>query len=545
MGSNPTAPTMVDKKGLVMAEKSFTDQITEFRQAGFSCLMVCSKEEQIAEAELVRALHRKEARTERILRFSVASALQCLVLDKDDNSTIDIVDPKMTEPDALLAALPKILTKKSEDSPTSAIILPDFCVYLRADAVLRRMFRERIWWARNVGHQIILLTESKIELPDLMNDLTVVYHNLPDRETTQKSLKEMAKQYKVPMAPEEEERCVESLVGMTSMAQSDAIALAIISSTSKPKKIDPKILQENKEREISRRGYLNIVKPNVNFDNVIGHSVLKDWARVRRRAYTRKAKEFGIESPKGIMLVGPPGTGKTLFAKAITNEWQMPLLQLRFSALFSSMLGDTESNVRSAIEIAERMAPCILWADEINRAFGGGHGERDGGTQERVTGEFLTWLSEKTSQVFVLATANDVTGMPAEMLRKGRWDEIWSVSTPSAIERKSIFDLYLKGKKNDVNTQLAAESTDTFIPAEIEAICKSAHLRAFDRFTDGGDDVIHDEDIVYEIKGTVPLAKSMAEQFEKLKEWAEKNARSTTERETVEANTVRRLNVTA
>lgn len=249
--------------------------------------------------------------------------------------------------------------------------------------------------------------------------------------------------------------------------------------------------------------------------------------------------------PKGIMLVGPPGTGKTLFAKAITNEWGMPLLQLRFSALFSSMLGDTEGNVRSAIEIAERMAPCILWADEINRAFGGGHGERDGGTQERVTGEFLTWLSEKTSQVFVLATANDVTGMPPEMLRKGRWDEIWSVSTPSEIERKAIFDLYLNGKENDVDTGLMAASTDSYIPAEIEAICNDAHLRAFDRFTEGGDKMIHDEDVVYEINGTVPLAKSMAEQFDKLKDWAEKNARSTTEKSTAETNSVRRLNVTA
>jgi SpoVK/Ycf46/Vps4 family AAA+-type ATPase len=457
-----------------MTEASFANQISLFNTAGFSCLMVVTREEQVAETEIHKGLNKNE-KAPKVLRFSVASALQELM----PNGKIKVSDAGLTDPMDLMAKLPSVLGLQDSDKKT-VLLLPDFAEFLKRDSILRRCFRERIWWARGVGHQIILIAETKMELPDLMNDITVINHGLPDRETTAKTLNDLATEYKAALTPEEQEVCLEALAGMTSVAQGDAISLALVHHVTnvktKPIKIDPKILQENKEREISRRGYLNIVKPTVSFANVVGHDALKDWSRLRRRGFTRAAREFGVLPPKGMLLAGPPGTGKTLFAKAICNEWGLPLLQLRFSALFTSMLGESEANVRDAIEVAKRMAPCILWADEINRAFGGGSGERDGGTQERITGEFLTWLSEKTEEVFVLATANDVTGMPAEMLRKGRWDEIWAVSTPSPEERAGIFELYLKNKPNTVTVPLMVEASDLWIPAEIEAAVNSAHL---------------------------------------------------------------------
>lgn len=377
-------------------EKSFSDQIRLFRAAGFSCINVVTKEEKVAEEEILNALKDHDA-TGKIFRFSVASALQEISGDGTK-----MIDGELVEPDELINGIPKFMSN-GKGNQTDVLLLPDFTEYLKRDPILRRGLRERIWWARSTGNTIILLSSRKEEIADIENDMTVFHHGLPSAETTENLLVSMANEYGISMSKDEIESCVESLTGMTHVGQSDAVALSLIETGLK--EIKPSILQENKEREIAKREYLRIVKPDVSFDDVVGHGELKDWSVLRRNGFSNKAREFGIaRPPKGSLLVGPPGTGKTLFAKALTNAWGIPLLQFRIGAIFSSMLGDSEAHVRDAIEVAERMAPCIFWIDEINRAFGGDGGERDGGTQQRITGELLTWMSEKTSPVFVLAT---------------------------------------------------------------------------------------------------------------------------------------------
>jgi len=506
-------------------ERTFEEQILLFRKAGFACINLISKEESVVVDEIRRVLG-KDPGTGQVLKYSHAS---CSLIRSEKNKILKQTEKDSNiEPDELFASFMSLMSVGPDD-PTNVIIIPDFGELLRRDPQLRRSLRERIWWCQNSGHQIILLTTKVEELPEIENDITVYHHGLPDVIQTKKLISRMSNDYGLVMGEDDIHQCAESLSGMTSHAQEDAVSLSLVDSKMKgDQKIDPSILLESKEREIAKRPYLKIVKPNVSFDDVVGHDLLKDWAKMRRMGFTTKAKEFGIKTPKGMLLVGPPGTGKTLFAKALTNAWGgMPLLQFNIGAIFNSMLGESEANIREAIEIAERMAPCILWIDEINRAFGGKGGEKDGGTQERITGEILTWMSEKTSQVFVLATANDITGMPPEMLRKGRFDEIFAVGLPAVNSRKNIFELYLSGKENSVDCMLMAEKTDRFIPSEIEEIVSGAHYRAFERFSNSGEGVVTNEDVLAEIEQVVPLSVSMSEQFEALESWSDKNARST------------------
>lgn len=519
-----------------MAEKDFKKTISLMRQAGYSCIYVVSKEEKVADEEIFLAL-KDIPHIDKILRFTVCSGVMEMTKPHGKYKAFN----KTTDPEELIAGLPAILDKNTDENEESkskkksVLILPDFHDYLK-DPMARRAFRERIWWCRTSGHGIILIATEYHEIPDLGNDITVIYHGLPNREITETLIDDRIKEYKLDATKEERETYIESLTGLTYGAQDDSLSLAIVDAASNgTKKIDCKILQENKEREIAKKGFLQIVKPNVTFKDVVGHDALKDWVKVRRLGFTKAAVDFGItEPPKGILLAGPPGTGKTLFAKALANEWNLPLLQFKVGAAFSSMLGESEANVRMACEVAERMAPCIFWWDEVNRAFSESSGERDGGTQDRITGEMLTWLSEKTSMVFVLGTANKVKGMPAELLRKGRFDEIFSVGVPDFKERVGVFELYLNGIKHNVNLSEVANKTDRFIPAEIKEIVKGAHFRAFKRFSETGEDsdrMIWMDDVVTEIDQTVPLSISMADQFTSLEEWAEKNARSTVYRE--------------
>ena len=207
-------------------EKTFTEQMSLFRDAGYACLYLISKEEKVAEEELLKAL-RKHPKTGRILRFSVASALQEITND----GKLKMVNEECTDPDEVLGTLVSILGVPGEDDDTTnVIILPDFAEYLRRDAITRRRFRERVWWCRNVGHQMIMIGTSRQEIPDIENDITVFQHGLPSKETTEELLTSMSDQYEVSINPEKIERCVESLSGMTSVAQEDAISMSIVST---------------------------------------------------------------------------------------------------------------------------------------------------------------------------------------------------------------------------------------------------------------------------------------------------------------------------
>jgi SpoVK/Ycf46/Vps4 family AAA+-type ATPase len=255
-------------------------------------------------------------------------------------------------------------------------------------------------------------------------------------------------------------------------------------------------------------------------------AMLKDWLGKRVVAFGDEAREFGLPAPKGILLLGVQGCGKSLCAKAIASLWQLPLLRFDMGRMFGSLVGSSEENVRRAIAVAESVAPAVLWVDEIDKAFAGSQSAwgGDGGTTARVFSTFLTWLSEKSAPVFVVATANDISNLPPELLRKGRFDEIFFVDLPAPPERGDIFRIHLALRGREAGgfdlPALVAASED-FSGAEIEQAIISALFDAF-----AAREELATPHVLAALHETVPLARTMDEQIDGLRAWADGRARN-------------------
>jgi SpoVK/Ycf46/Vps4 family AAA+-type ATPase len=287
---------------------------------------------------------------------------------------------------------------------------------------------------------------------------------------------------------------------------------------------DKKIIIQEKEQIIKKSGILEILNFKENVDDISGLENLKKWLRKKAKIFKNldKAIEYGVDTPKGIMLVGMPGCGKSLVAKATARLFEVPLLRLDIGKLLGKYIGESEENLRQAIKIAEAVSPCILWIDEIEKAFAG-VGETGGGgdVTTRLFGNFLTWLQEKENTVFVVATANDISKFPPEFLRKGRFDELFSVSFPNEEERKNIFKIHLiKRRKwsNKIDLSILAKQTDKFSGADIEAVVKESVENAFidDK------NFIETNDIMAVIKTTQPLSKSFEDKITIIEEYLKK-----------------------
>jgi len=247
---------------------------------------------------------------------------------------------------------------------------------------------------------------------------------------------------------------------------------------------------------------------------------LKSWLAKRRRILDEpeKARKYGLTFPKGVLLLGVPGCGKSLCAKAVAMEWSLPLLKLDPSSLYSKYMGESEQNFKRAMQIAEEMAPLILWIDELEKAFAQNQGDQDGGTSSRIFGTFLSWLQDRDGDVFVVATANDVSRLPPEFLRKGRFDEIFFVDLPVEEAREEILRIHLeKREKDPLDFDLGHLSrvTEGFTGAELEQIIVAALYTAF-----ANGDPLSDEHLLAEIAATRPLSETMREKITALRTWA-------------------------
>jgi len=276
-------------------------------------------------------------------------------------------------------------------------------------------------------------------------------------------------------------------------------------------------IREEKRRIIRDSGALDFVDATEQASSVGGLEALRNWLELRKEAFSERAAAYGLDAPGGVALVGIPGTGKSLCAKVTASIWRMPLLRLDMGAVFGGVLGSSERNIREAIEISELVSPCILWVDEIEKAFAGSGG--DSGTAARVLGTFLTWMQEKEKPVCVMATANDVERLPPEFLRKGRFDEVFFLDLPTAEERAAIFHVHL-GKRGYTmvaqrfDLDQVVEVTEGFVGAEIEAVVKDAMFPAFM----DGERELETDDLVKSAGEMVPLAKSRAKHIEKLRQ---------------------------
>jgi SpoVK/Ycf46/Vps4 family AAA+-type ATPase len=293
-------------------------------------------------------------------------------------------------------------------------------------------------------------------------------------------------------------------------------------------KLMPDVISIQKKEIIRKSGLLEWISSDIDMESIGGLENLKQWLSKRKDAFSQDAIDYGLPSnPKGLMLVGIQGAGKSLFAKGISSFWNFPLIRLDMGKVFSGIVGSSEQNMRQVFKVIESVAPCILWCDEIDKGMSGGRssGHTDGGTTSRVLGSWLTWMQEKTAPVFVVATANDVSNLPPELLRKGRFDEIFFVDLPNESEREKIFVIHLNQRNRDYmkfDIHSLVKESQNFTGAEIESSIEAAMYEAF---SDNKRD-INTKDILLSLKNSVPIAIIMKEEIDALRKWASERARS-------------------
>src|SRR5208337_286313 len=396
-------------------------------------------------------------------------------------------------------------------------------------AVIRKL-KEIALHLKN-SFKTIILVSPVMEIPtELEKEITVLNYPLPSRDDLNELLERILEEVKahkqvvIDLDEAGRERLLQAALGLT-LGEAENVFAKIIVQGERLSGEDVNEVFAEKQQIIRKSGLLEYYATSESFANIGGLAVLKDWLNKRSVALSREAREFGLPHPRGILMLGVQGCGKSLCAKAVSNQWQLPLLRFDMGRMFGSFVGSSEENVRRAVAVAESVAPAILWVDEIDKAFAGsqGSGATDGGTTARVFGTFLTWLSEKSAPVFVVATANDISQLPPELLRKGRLDEIFYVDLPSDEERGEIFRIHLAKRGRDPEKfdlpALVARSRD-FSGAEIEEAINSALYDAFYSRQE-----ITAEHVLTALAQTVPLAKTMDEKISHLRNWAEGRAR--------------------
>ena len=410
-------------------------------------------------------------------------------------------------------------------------VFKDFHPFLsKTNHAIVRKLKEIALQLKN-SYKTIILVAPLLEIPvELEKEITVLNFPLPAREDLSALLDRIIedvkqfKQVKIDLDDAGRERLLQAALGLT-LGEAENVFAKIIVKDGRLSGDDVNEVFAEKQQIIRKSGLLEYYTTTETFSNVGGLAVLKDWLQKRAVAFTKEARAFGLPAPKGILMLGVQGCGKSLCAKAVSCLWQLPLLRFDMGRMFGSLVGSSEENVRRAIAVAESVAPAILWVDEIDKAFAGAQGSAvsDGGTTARVFGTFLTWLSEKTAPVFVVATANDISQLPPELLRKGRLDEIFFVDLPVEAERKEIFGIHLIKRGRDPRSfeiEALAACSANFSGAEIEQAVISALYDAF--YARGELQTAH---ILDSLRQSVPLARTMDEQIGRLRSWAGGRAR--------------------
>lgn len=312
-----------------------------------------------------------------------------------------------------------------------------------------------------------------------------------------------------------QEKMIQAALGLTSTQAQRVFAKAIVSGSGILDDRGIDLVTEEKKQIIRESEALEFYAVTETPNDVGGLDILKQWLQLRERAFTQEAREYGLPAPKGIALIGIPGTGKSLTAKMIGGLWRLPLLRLDVGSLFGSLVGESEERVRRALRLAETVAPCVVWIDEIEKALA--HGGLDSGTSTRVFGTILTWMQEKTASCFVVATANDISSLPPELLRRGRFDEIFFLDLPTFEERREIFAVHLRKRMRfpqDFDLDQLATQSEGYVGSEIEQAVIDGMYLGFNANRE-----FATQDILASLKRQVPLSVSQRENIEALRNW--------------------------
>ncbi|MFP4255078.1 MAG: AAA family ATPase [Halothece sp.] len=376
------------------------------------------------------------------------------------------------------------------------------------------------------NRKTILFLSHRLEIPpELSEEITVLDVPLPQYHEIDYLVSQLVSPDKIKLQGLAKEQFLKACQGL-SRARIRRVLAKALAAKQEINEADIDVVLEEKRETIRQTGILDFSPAPDSLKRVGGLENLKQWVRTRKDAFSDEARQYGLPTPKGLLLVGIQGTGKSLSAKTIAHEWRLPLLSLDTGRLFGGLVGESESRVRQMIQLAEAMSPCILWIDEIDKAFGniGSGASGDSGTSERVFGSLITWMQEKTQPVFIVATANNVEVLPAELLRKGRFDEIFFINLPTEKERKDIFRVHLQqlrgSRLQEFNLDRLAKASENFSGAEIQqAVIDAMHL-AFGEGDIGKRRDFNTQDIITALEETVPLSAIAHQQIEALKRWA-------------------------
>jgi SpoVK/Ycf46/Vps4 family AAA+-type ATPase len=389
-----------------------------------------------------------------------------------------------------------------------------------------RWLRDAIASFKGTQKTIILMSPVQTVPIELEKEVVVLDYPLPDLTELNQVLSHQLEQTKTRRTTTEtREKLLKAALGLTHDEAEKVYRKAQVKA-GRLTEAEVDIVLSEKKQLIRRNGILEYIEEDETLDSVGGLEELKRWLKQRSNAFTERAREYGLPQPKGMLILGVPGCGKSLIAKTTSRLWGLPLLRLDMGRVYDgSMVGRSEANLRNALKTAESISPAILFIDELDKSFAGttGSSDSDGGTSSRIFGSFLTWMQEKTSPVFVMATANRVERLPGEFLRKGRFDEIFFVDLPTPEERQQIFNIHLSKRRRDIarfDIEQLAKVSDGFSGAEIEQALIAAMYEAFAQ-----DREFTQLDIIAAIKATLPLSRTMTEQVTALRDWARQRAR--------------------
>ncbi len=428
-------------------------------------------------------------------------------------------------------------TQHNTVSPESAIewvirqkeygiyIFKDLHAFIDAP-VTTRWLRDAIASFKGTEKIIILMSPVQQVPIELEKDIVVLDFAMPNMEELDQVLSQQLEYTRNRrVSSEVRENLLKAALGLTIDEAQKVYRKAYVKSGSLTQE-EVEIVLSEKKQLIRRNGILEYIEEDETIEAVGGLDELKKWLRQRSDAFTQRARVYGLPQPKGMLILGVPGCGKSMIAKTTSRLWGLPILRLDMGRVYDgSMVGRSEANLRNALKTAESISPVILFIDELDKSFAGsgGSADSDGGTSSRIFGSFLTWMQEKTSSVFVMATANRVERLPGEFLRKGRFDEIFFVDLPTSLERQAIFKIHLNKRRSEISrfdTEQLAKVSDGFSGAEIEQAIIAAMYEAFAQ-----DREFTQLDIIAAIKSTLPLSRTMTEQVSALRDWARQRAR--------------------
>ena len=410
------------------------------------------------------------------------------------------------------------LIDKLTPETASLFVLKDYDNFLKDFSIVRKL--KNLSRSLKTQPKNIIIISSEINIPDSLKEfITLLQFPLPTYSEILEELNRLISSLQQEIDPLTVNKIATACQGL-SLERIRRVLSKVIAKYGEINDESPDLILQEKKQIIQQTQLLEFCLNDKSISDLGGLDNFKDWLTLRVKAFSQEAIQYGLPYPKGLLLVGVQGTGKSVAAKIIAHEWQLPLLRLDFGRLFASLIGQSEQRVRKMIEIAEALAPCVLWVDEIDKAFAGAQSSGDSGTTSRVLATFITWLSEKSSPVFVVATANNIDWIPPEILRKGRFDEMFFLNLPTREEREAIFEVHLKKHRPDsiqnFQLPLLGQLSKEFSGAEIEQVVIEAMRLGFNENRE-----FNNEDILISIQNLVPLARTKSKEIDLLKAWAE------------------------